>query len=723
MPQKIHQSLFVQWWGLVALCFFVFVISSSAQPVLQHEKHGRQLVPYDPPNDQQVKIELTYAAADLATNGSGNLQWKIAQIKQFPVTGGDPQMVAETPECVSDQRLDEITSTNSLTVHANRGSIFLEGVGFLFHHTNMSLVISNKVHSVLRLRPATNAPAPATDIFSDRGEFEMKTDATNGMALYIRNVHVLDPQMKLDCDWLRADLPKDQAGQTNRPNHIVARTNVVIDFANTNGEKIHAVGQQAVYDYRVANAATNESLELTGNPRVDLTNGWMTADTLVMDRATGKLRGVGNFHFHYHPPSQAVETEIVSDLFDYDSTTRLANFWGNVRVKDPRLKLTSEFLTATLPAQQSGGTNHIDHILAETNVVMDFAVGTSTNKQETHASGQKAVYDYKVKGGVTNEVMELTGNPGVQLDKGWMTADFIKVDRAQGRVWGTGSHHSVIKKQPGETAMMDTEIFSDNFEYATTNGIALYSGNVRAYDPELNLTQAKLLTVELAGGAKGATNIHKIIAGGNVALDFAAKAFATGDITNLPAFAARLKSPQDAPAKFVSAQLTPPTQKLLAVYTGGTNAQLQKALAEDLNRITQNGPVYEPARFTNVFLSVETSRLMKENAMGLDLIQLNRLLLLDAFRGVLARGRLGEKTHATGERAVYTSQGPNASTSALLELYGHPKLFNPSGWMEADDSIIYNRLTGVGQYLGNPKFHPNIVGLVKRSGTAKNGTQ
>jgi lipopolysaccharide export system protein LptA len=713
-----------------AAIFFTLVSFCSAQPIARFRENGRQSIPYDPPNEQQIKIEIDFG---MVTNIGAQLLWRNAVIRQFPLAVSasangqpevppphnregtiEPDMIAETPECISDRRLNDFTSTNLLKVHANKGSIFLEGVGWIFHQTNMVLVVSNQVHSVLHLRSVTNAPGPTTDIFSHRGEFAMKADATNGMALYIGDVRVIDPQMKLDCDWLKADLPKNEPGQTNRPNHIVARTNVVIDFVNTNGDKIHALGRQAVYDYRVANAATNEILELTGTPRVYLTNGWMSADMFVMDRATGKLRGSGNFHFHYHPSTQPEETEIVSDLFDYDTVTRLANFWGNVRVKDTRLNLASDFLTATLPKQQPGVTNnnnHLDHILAETNVVIDFAVVSSTNRQNTHATGQKAVYDYKVTGGVTNELLELTGNPAVQMDKGWMTADVIRMDHAQGRVWGTGSHHSVIKKAPGDAATMDTEIFSDSFEYSTATGLAIYRNKVRAYDPELNLTQAKLLTVELARGANGATNIHKIVAEGNVALDFADKAFAAGDITNLPALAARLKEPQDAPAKFVRSQLSPPTQRVLAGYKGGLDAKLQNALAADLDRITQSGPVYEPSRFTNIFVSPEASQLMKQNPMGLDLVQLNRIVLMDAFSGTLARSRSGEKTHALGERAVYTSQGTNAAASALLELSGHPKLFNPSGWMEADDTIIYNRLTGVGHAFGNPHIHPNLKGI------------
>ena len=90
-----------------------------------------------------------------------------------------------------------------------------------------------------------------------------------------------------------AELPRGKGEQTNRLNHIVAETNVVMDFTGEHGERSHATAEKAVYNYKKADATTNEVLELTGNPRVELTNGWMTADVFVMDRATRQPAGAG----------------------------------------------------------------------------------------------------------------------------------------------------------------------------------------------------------------------------------------------------------------------------------------------------------------------------------------------------------------------------------------------------------------------------------------------
>ena len=47
-----------------------------------------------------------------------------------------------------------------------------------------------------------------------------------------------------------------------------------------------------------------------------------------------------------------------------------------------------------------------------------------------HATGDKAVYDYDVQDGVTNETVTLTGNPQVENAQGRMTGDPIIWDRA-----------------------------------------------------------------------------------------------------------------------------------------------------------------------------------------------------------------------------------------------------------------------------------------------------
>lgn len=81
---------------------------------------------------------------------------------------------------------------------------------------------------------------------------------------------------------------------------------------------------------------------------------------------------------------------------------------GHVHVSSPGFDMTCEQLVASSP--QSGG--RVNHIVAETNVVID---ATDSKGQTVHATGDKAVYDYSVENGVTNEPVTLTGNPQPQV--------------------------------------------------------------------------------------------------------------------------------------------------------------------------------------------------------------------------------------------------------------------------------------------------------------------
>jgi hypothetical protein len=100
------------------------------------------------------------------------------------------------------------------------------------------------------------------------------------------------------------------------------------------------------------------------------------------------------------------------------------------------MKLTCALLIADLPP--SGG--RVNHIVAETNVVMD---AVDSKGQPVHATSAKAVYDFQVKDAVTNETVTLTGNPQPQVEiaQGTNTADVIVWDRANNGFHFSGNYH------------------------------------------------------------------------------------------------------------------------------------------------------------------------------------------------------------------------------------------------------------------------------------------
>jgi lipopolysaccharide transport protein LptA len=136
------------------------------------------------------------------------------------------------------------------------------------------------------LRAQTNASTPTpprapTLINSDRADF----DITAREAFYYGNVRVDDPQMKLTCAKMTADLPQT-GGHINR---IVAETNVVIDSVDDKGQTNHATSDKAIYVYNVQNGVTNETVTLTGNAKVENAQGWLTGEPIVWDRAKNSL--------------------------------------------------------------------------------------------------------------------------------------------------------------------------------------------------------------------------------------------------------------------------------------------------------------------------------------------------------------------------------------------------------------------------------------------------
>ena len=155
------------------------------------------------------------------------------------------------------------------------------------------------------------APRPPTLIQSD-GPADF--DLTAHTVVYRDHVRVDDPEMKLRCDWLQADLP--QAG--GHVNHIIAATNVVIDTVDPSGKPMHATSDRAVYFYEVKNGATNETLTLTGNPQVKNAYGPQSGDVIVWDRARNQI--------HITNPKMSLEQNFDGMLAGTNSPPAKTNF-------------------------------------------------------------------------------------------------------------------------------------------------------------------------------------------------------------------------------------------------------------------------------------------------------------------------------------------------------------------------------------------------------------
>ena len=121
--------------------------------------------------------------------------------------------------------------------------------------------------------------------------------------------------------------------------------------------------------------------------------------------------------------------------------------------------------------------------------------------------------------------------------------------------------------------------------------------------------------------------------------------FSRDDIQNLPALAEKLKQKPDAVSDFLSSRLSPETQSALADYKDAASdpRSLRAGLVQDLNKIVQpeakkadrEKPLYDEQRFHGIALEKETRQLLAQKPEGLKLARLNRLLLQDAYPGML----------------------------------------------------------------------------------------
>jgi H+/Cl- antiporter ClcA/CBS domain-containing protein len=130
--------------------------------------------------------------------------------------------------------------------------------------------------------------------------------------------------------------------------------------------------------------------------------------------------------------------------------------------------------------------------------------------------------------------------------------------------------------------------------------------------------------------------------------EYGSPRFSTGDLVNLPSFADKLKHPAelDGVSRYLATQLSPATQNLLSNYDRRVDAPLAEALAADLNHIMLGGSIYQTQRFAGVRLSAKTSAMLQHEPQGLDLVRMNRKLLMEVYPQEMSR------THWREEEAV-----------------------------------------------------------------------
>ena len=460
---------------------FAAVPNGRAQPNgPRHASDFTSTEYYESPHQQQIKSILS--GAEALPQPGGRLIVKQLKLETFNLDG-KLEITIMAPECIYDTFKGLANSPGHLQVQTGDGRIHLEGDGFLWRQSDSFLTISNNVRTVIeniserKAAAAPNTPAAKsqTRISSDGGEF----DVTRRRVTYHGHVWLDDPEVKLAGEWLITDLPQADG----HVSHIVAETNVVIDSMGDKGQTNHATCARAVYNYEVKDGTTNELVTLTGNAKVENTEYVLSGEPITWNRANNLITAIhqliiprkslinANASTPSPPaapntPGAESQTRISSDWGEFDMTGRRATCHGHVRVDDPEMKLTSEWLITELPRADE----HVSHIVAETNVVIDF---TDEKGQTNHATGDKAVYVYSESGGVTNETVTLTGNPQMENAQGTQAGDVIIWDRANNKIHFDNPH--LIFRQNLTGATTDTNppvtVVKTNFPPGTVENI------------------------------------------------------------------------------------------------------------------------------------------------------------------------------------------------------------------------------------------------------------
>ena len=153
---------------------------------------------------------------------------------------------------------------------------------------------------------------------------------------------------------------------------------------------------------------------------------------------------------------------------------------------------------------------------------------------------------------------------------------------------------------------------------------------------------------------------------GWIQVENSATSFSGNDISDPAGLANSILNRSNAVAAFLNSALDDGVMASLTI-SASPNADEVKALhsqlAKDLNRVISGPLLYDKARFEGVHLRPETRKLLHQNPTGRRLVELNRMLLADAFPADLSSVSPGwtvkegaMASTGSGRGVIYTAQ-------------------------------------------------------------------
>lgn len=500
MNRRTHRSCCIAL-VLLALALVLFPVLGRAQPVASGQGFKFSEY-YDPPHETQMKSLLAGARAERQPDGRflvTNAKWQTFRVN------GEGELTVEAPQCFYDPGQRTISSSGPLNMQTADRKFSIEGEGFLWRQTNSTLLVSNRVHTILHpgmLGPhaattRTNTPAgetPGIDIFSDQFEYA----ELSGLGVYQGDVRVVGTNLTSTSGRLTIVLPVAE----RRLQSLTAEQNVIIDY-----ESIHATGERAFYSQDTG------LIQLSGEPmptwRLDEKEG--SGDELVFDRTNRVFRASG--HARLRMPAQsmgasgflarpeaasAASLQSTNQFVDiqcdnYVLHTNLAVFTDQVRVSERLGDHLQGEMTCRLMTLTFTGTNEFQKMVAEDKVVIA--------REDKQFEADRAEYNG------TNNLLDLTGNPGWRAGLRNGKGDRVRVNLVREEMFVRGNAFiEMPATELGQSAITEMGAGSRGRSKAETNALAriyseeyllaaeqaLFRGGVRIEHPQMKWTCEEL---------------------------------------------------------------------------------------------------------------------------------------------------------------------------------------------------------------------------------------
>lgn len=400
---------------LAVLTFFLLLSSGLVRGQQVEGAHFKVADLFEPPNERQMRSLIE--GARWRHEGMQTAVYD-AKVQTFTTNGG-VQLIIEAPECFYDEPAKAINSAGPVKFRTADGRFVLSGIGFTFLQTNQILYISNQVQTVVS---STNSTQAVT-VHSERFEYSRNP----GIGIYSGNVRAVGSNIafKATSDVMEVFVPeRERKLQT-----ITMKQKVALDY-----ETVEATGEEALYT-----AATGIA-KVIGSPAWHDTEGRQgRGDELTIDRtnktflANGKAwikmpaqnMAGANGLFSSATNSTAGTNqfvEIFSDRYQFSTNAmgKVAHFGDHVTMVDSDKSQTNGTLTAATLWIALAGTNELQSMVAEKDVVIQ--------NNDNQFTGQKAVYT------ATNGILELTGNPTWRAGTRNGMGDLILVGLKEGKM-------------------------------------------------------------------------------------------------------------------------------------------------------------------------------------------------------------------------------------------------------------------------------------------------